>query len=212
MTDNHTRLLTQIVAWPGDYTTEDHAREADLDPAWATRRGVYDLRTAGLVEPAAYRLAPWADPEDQGDELAREICTVLEDGPLQRVHIPHAVNRLRELEGLRPVELSGHFKRTLGLLVATGQIIPAAHPWPTEKGIREVLSMWAGAAEVVAAAHQTRIWREAERAKMPPRAQRGEGAPCVTPTVRAERPVHFNTYRPPTGLEMARPRRAGRQA
>jgi hypothetical protein len=165
MTDNHTRLLTQIVAWPGDYTTEDHAREAGLDPAWAIRRGVYDLRTAGLVEPAAYRLAPWADPEDQGDELARQICAVLEDGPLQRVHIPPAVNRLRELEGLRPLELSGHFKRTLGLLVDTGQIIPAAHPWPTVEGTREALAEWSGAAAVVAAAHQTEVWRQGVRAR-----------------------------------------------
>jgi hypothetical protein len=158
-------LLVHVVSWPGDWTTEEHDREAGLDPVWASRRGMYDLRTAGLVEPAAYRLAPWTDPEDQGDDLARHICMALEGGPLQRVHLPHAVNHLRELEDLRPVELSGHFKRALGLLVDTGQIIPAAHPWPTVEGTREALAEWSGAAMVVAAAHQLEVWRHGVRAR-----------------------------------------------
>ena len=178
-------VLLPIVRDLGDHDAADLAELAGLPPADVSRRWLPWLRAQGLVEPAAYRLAPWAR-EGMASQTGADILAALECGPLTRDRLVQECSRVREERDEGPATLSGAWRRELDLLVAGGDVIPAAVPWPTWTGAEVVMAVPTGAAEVVAAARQLAEWRRElwarwereQRAKVAALVERLGGARC----------------------------------
>ena len=151
-------VLLPIVRDLGDHDAADLATLAGLPAADVSRRWLPWLRAQGLVEPAAYRLAPWAR-EGFASQTGADILQALECGPLTRDQLVAECSRVRQERDEGPVTMSGAWRRELELLVAGGDVIPAAHPWPTWNGAEVVMADPAGAAEVILAAHHIAAWR-----------------------------------------------------
>lgn len=157
-------ILLPIVRDLGDHDAADLAALAGLPAADVSRRWLPWLRAQGLVEPAAYRLAPWAR-EGFASQTGADIFAALESGPLTRDQLVSECSRIREERDEGPVTMSGAWRRELELLVAGGDVIPAAVPWPTWAGAELVMADLDGAAQVIAAAAQVAAWRFELRAR-----------------------------------------------
>ena len=170
-------VLLPIVRDLGDHDAADLAGLAGLPAADVSRRWLPWLRAQGLVEPAAYRLAPWAR-EGMASQTGADILAALECGPLTRDRLVVECSRVREERDAGPASLSGAWRRELDLLVAGGDVIPAAVPWPTRAGAAAVLCDRVGLAEVVTAAQQVAAWRHELWARWE-REQRAKAAALV---------------------------------
>ena len=157
-------VLLPIVRDLGDHDAADLAGLAGLPAADVSRRWLPRLRAQGLVEPAAYRLAPWAR-EGFASQTGADILQALECGPLTRDQLVSECSRVREERDEGPVTMSGAWRRELDLLVAGGDVIPSSVPWPTREGAAAVLRERGGLAQVVEAAHQVAAWRFELRAR-----------------------------------------------
>jgi hypothetical protein len=149
------RLLRHVVAWPGDYTITEHAELVGLDPATASKRHLYQLRVAGLVEPPAWRVSPFRRPSAvERDDVEARLLAVLEHAPATLAQLPWLARGTDICDIPRRT-----VARALAHLASLGEVIPAESPWPTAAGRNLVLSTAEGIAAVVEAAHQLAIWR-----------------------------------------------------
>ena len=105
-------ILLPIVRDLGDHDAADLAALAGLPAADVSRRWLPWLRGQGLVEPAAYRLAPWAR-EGMASQTGADILAALECGPLTRDRLVVECSRVREERAEGPATLRGAWRREL---------------------------------------------------------------------------------------------------